>query len=104
MSAARIYKALGDPIRLEMVQRLSRTSPLLIGEVSSDLGVTRQAARKQLEILVEAKVVKLIPKGRETEAHLDTKELTKAKRFIEGLEKLWDKRLISLKNFVESED
>lgn len=104
MSAVDIYKALGDPIRLEMVQRLSKNSPLSIVEVSSELGITRQGARKQLAVLDDAKVVRLIPKGRETEVHLNIVELRKAKHFIEGLEKVWDKKLQALKKFVESED
>lgn len=103
MGAERVYKALGDPIRLEMVQRLSRKSPLSIVEISHNLGVTRQGARKQLGVLVDAKVVRLIPKGRETEVHLNTIEIWKAKRFIEDLEKHWDKRLKVLKDHVESD-
>lgn len=104
MSAVVIYKALGDPIRLEMVQRLSKKSPLTIIDVSHDLGVTRQGARKQLNVLVEAKVVRLVPNGRETKVYLNTVELVKAKRFIEGLEKFWDKKLHALKDFVESDN
>ncbi len=103
MGAERIYKALGDPIRLEMVQRLSKSSPLSIVEISYDLGVTRQGARKQLGVLVDARIVRLVPRGRETEVHLNSVELGKAKRFIEELEKNWDKRLKALKDFVESD-
>ncbi len=103
MGAERIYKALGDPIRLEMVQRLSRSSPLSIVEISHGLGVTRQGARKQLSVLIDANIVRLVPKGRETKVHLNTIELGKAKRFIEELEKNWDKRLSALKDLVESD-
>lgn len=101
MIEAEIYKALGDPIRLEMVRRLSGGSPLNIGELSEGLGVTRQGARKQLQVLVSAKVVHLTPKGRGTLVDLDTATLKKAQQFISGLEAQWQNRLESLKAFVE---
>ena len=71
MIEAEIYKALGDPVRLEIVKRLASGTPYTIGELSKNLGVTRQGARKQLQVLVSAKVVNLSTKGRETEVVLE---------------------------------
>ena len=102
MIEADIYKALGDPIRLEMVKRLAGGSPLNISELSKDLGVTRQGARKQLQVLVSAKVVHLTPQGRGTLVNLDTAALKMAKQFISRLETEWENRLEALKNFVEN--
>ncbi len=101
MNEVKIYKALGDPIRLEIVKRLADGSPNTIGELSKNLGVSRQGARKQLEVLVSAKVVRLIPHGRETRVELDTDTLQVAQEFMLKLEKLWDQRLQALKSFVE---
>ena len=103
MNEAIIYKALGDPIRLEMVKKLVKSSPSTIGEISKNLGVTRQGARKQLQVLVSAQVVKLIPQGRETQVFLQTSSLKAAREFISQLEYEWDQRLVALKEFVESE-
>lgn len=101
MIEAEIYKALGDPIRLKMVVRLANGSPSTIGELSKNLGVSRQGARKQLQVLVSANVVHLIPQGRETQVILDAKTLQIARKFISKLESKWDQRLDALKNFVE---
>ena len=102
MIEAEIYKALGDPIRLQMVMRLANGSPATIGALSKNLGVSRQGARKQLQVLVAANVVHLIPNGRETQVNLDPTTLQVARKFISNLESQWDQRLQALKNFAEN--
>lgn len=102
MIEAEIYKALGDPIRLEIVKRLSTKPSSTIGELSSNLGVSRQGARKQLQVLVDANVVYLTQRGRETLVTLDTKTLEIARSFIAQLERHWDARLEALKKFTET--
>lgn len=101
MAVAAIFKALGDPVRLQMVERLSDGSSYTIGNLSKDLGVTRQGARKQIEVLVSANVVQLKPVGREIMVTLDTSTLDIARSFIAKLENQWDERLKALKNLVE---
>lgn len=96
-----VFKALGDPIRLEIVQRLSKGEAVTISKVSSNLGITRQGARKHLQILVDANMVKLEPKGRDVNVHLQTRSLDSAKEFIAEVEKRWDSRLEALRQFVE---
>lgn len=103
MIEAEIYKALGDPVRLEMIKRLACGSSYTIGELSDNLGVSRQGARKQLQVLVAANVVQLKPQGRETRVILDTTTLEIARKFIAKLEKQWDQRLEALKKFAEKE-
>ena len=99
---AEVFKALGDPIRLEIVQRLSRGETVTIGDVSGGLGVTRQGARKHLQVLVEANLVMLEPKGRDVYVRLETHTLDEAKAFIAEIEKRWDTRLEALRQFVEN--
>ena len=101
MIEAKIYKALGDPIRLKIVSRLANGSPRTIGELSKNLGVSRQGARKQIQVLVSANLLQLKPQGRETQVLLDTAQLKTAREFITRLEQHWDQRLIALKQFVE---
>ena len=101
MAVVQIFKALGDPVRLEIVKRLSDGTAYTIGSLSQDLGVTRQGARKQIEVLVSANVVRLKPVGRETQVTLDTASLEQARAFIAALESQWDQRLLALKKFTE---
>lgn len=104
MIEAEIYKALGDPVRLQIVMRLANGSPSTIGELSKNLGITRQGARKQLQVLVSANLVHLVPQGRQTQVTLDAEKLVIARKFISKLEKQWDQRLVALKNFVEDKN
>jgi DNA-binding transcriptional ArsR family regulator len=103
MLEAAVYKALGDPIRIEIVKRLSFKSTCTVGELSENLGITRQGARKQLQVLVDANVVYLQQRGREIDAALDLETLHLARDFIFLLERQWNSRLEALKNFVEND-
>ena len=101
MTEAEIYKALGDPVRLEIIKRLSSKSTCTVGELSANLGISRQGARKQLQVLVDADVVHLEQRGRQMDATLNTKSLYIARDFISQLERQWDSRLEALKRYVE---
>lgn len=102
MTVDNIFKALGDPVRLEIITRLSDGTPYTIGRLSEDLGVSRQGARKQIEVLVSADVIKLHPAGRETRVTLNAESLEVARVFIARLEQQWDQRLQALKELMES--
>lgn len=103
MEEYEIYKALGDPTRLELVKRLTDGRPLALGELTKDLGISRQGARKQLQVLVDCGVASTRTEGRETKVFLEIKALHKARDYITQLEKQWEKRLSALKSFVESD-
>lgn len=98
------FKALGDPIRLEMVKRLSDGSQRTVGGLFDGLGLTRQGARKHLQVLADAELVTLQIKGRQTEVSLDPSSLATARSFITDLELQWDRRLLALRKFVENND
>ena len=101
MATAEIFRALGDPIRLEMVQRLTRGSRYTITALSEGLGITRQGARKHLQVLADARVVALQPEGRDVLVSLEPESLDQARLFIAELERRWDARLDALRSFVE---
>ena len=104
MAVAAVFSALGDPVRLEMVRRLTSGQPSTISVVSDGLGITRQGARKHLQVLADAGLVKMQPRGREVAVELDVETLDKARAYIAELEKQWDARLVALKSFVEDTD
>jgi DNA-binding transcriptional ArsR family regulator len=100
-ATAEIFRALGDPIRLEMVQRLTKGSRCSISAISEGLGITRQGARKHLQVLADAEIVALEPKGRDVFVSLEPETLDQAKLFIAELERRWDTRLDALRKLVE---
>ncbi len=102
MAIDHVFKALGDPARLEIVRRLAQGSPETLGNISKGLGMSRQGARKQIQVLVQANVIRLETRGRETDVYLNTSSLGAAKQFIANIENQWDQRLAALKQFAES--
>lgn len=103
MTVAETFRGLSDPIRLEMVRRLSDGSSHTIGALSDGLGLTRQGARKHLQVLADVNLVSLQTKGRQTEVKLDPISLASAKTFIAELETRWEHRLVALREFVEKD-
>ena len=103
MAVAELFRALGDPNRLEMVKRLSTGEAYTINTVSQGLDITRQGARKHLQILVDSDLVRLKSKGRDTQVLLNKKKLDEGRAFIAELERQWDLRLEALKRVVEGD-
>jgi DNA-binding transcriptional ArsR family regulator len=104
MIVAQTFKAMGDPVRLQILQRLTDGTSYTIGSVTKGLRVSRQGARKHLQVLAEAGLISLWPKGRETEVQLDATSLATAKSFITELELCWDNRLDALQKFIEQKN
>ncbi len=98
---AQIFKALGDPLRLGIVKRLSDGSMYTLSGITEGLGISRQGARKQVQVLVAANIIHLTPDGREVKVELVISSLKSVKSFISDLENQWEKRLGKLKDFVE---
>jgi DNA-binding transcriptional ArsR family regulator len=103
MLAVQRLHALGDPTRIEIVRRLAMGADYTITTVSQGLEMSRQAVRKHLQILADAHIVTLQPKGRDTTIELERRALEETKVFIAELELQWDKRLEALRDFVDSE-
>lgn len=103
MPVVELFRALGDPNRLEMINRLASGERFTINTLSQGLEITRQGARKHLQILVDSHLVTLETKGRDTLVSLDRKRLDEGKAFILEMERRWDQRLEALRLVVESE-
>ena len=104
MKEFQVYKALGDPIRLEIVKRLTFADPLVnLTELTTNLGISRQGARKQIQVLVDLGVVKLHREAREVFVELDTHSLTKARNYLAKLESQWEVRLNKLRALLEDD-
>ena len=101
MAAAELFRALGDPVRLEIVQRLSRQDRWTINALSDGLGQTRQGVRRHIQVLADVHLIRLEPRGREVLVQLDAQGISEAKEFIAAIERQWDRRLEALRRFVE---
>ncbi len=73
----RIFAALADPIRQDLMGNLAENSPKTATQLAEDYPITRQGILKHLHILEEAGLVAVYQKGREkrytlTPGHLCT--------------------------------
>ena len=101
---ASVFRALGDPVRLEMVKRLSAGSPFTIAAIAHGFDISRQGVRKHLQVLADANLIQMKPKGRDVQVQLSPENFEKAKAFIAQLERDWDRRLSALKRLVEERE
>jgi DNA-binding transcriptional ArsR family regulator len=60
-----VFKALADPSRRYLLDRLHEESGLTLNELCEDLDMTRQAVTKHLALLEEAKLIVIIWHGRQ---------------------------------------
>lgn len=60
-----IFKALADGTRRELLDRLYARSGQSLGELCSEMGMTRQAVSQHLAILEDANLVTSVKRGRE---------------------------------------
>jgi uncharacterized protein YndB with AHSA1/START domain/DNA-binding transcriptional ArsR family regulator len=61
----KVFKALGDPTRRHLLDRLHERNGQTLGELCDDLGMKRQSATQHLDILEAANLVSSVRRGRE---------------------------------------
>lgn len=65
MDADKVFKALGDPTRRTLLDRLCEKNGRTLGELCENLDMTRQSATQHLGLLEEANLVSTVRRGRE---------------------------------------
>jgi DNA-binding transcriptional ArsR family regulator len=102
MSASRatIFAALGDPIRLRLVERLADGQARSIHELSSGSPISRQAMTKHLRVLEQARLVNSTRFGREVRFRLEEQALADAHAFLGQVAQQWEAALRRLANHV----
>jgi DNA-binding transcriptional ArsR family regulator len=98
---ARVFSALGDPVRLELLSRLSETDGLPLGRLVADCGMSRQGATKHLRVLESAGLVVAKTRGRERHLRLAPDGLVAAQGYLDRIARGWDDALGRLKAHVE---
>ena len=65
MDADRVFKALADPTRRKLLDRLHERNGQTLGELCENLSMTRQSATQHLGLLEDANLVSTVRRGRE---------------------------------------
>ena len=99
--AVPLFAALGDNVRLGIVNRLCARGPMSTMRLSEGTGVTRQAVSKHLEVLEAAGVVRSMRKGRERLWEVDAGPLRVAQDWLRTISRDLDGSLVRLKEYVQ---
>jgi DNA-binding transcriptional ArsR family regulator len=101
VQAALLFAALGDPTRLELLQRLSDEGPASISVLAERFAMTRQGVTKHLQVLAGAGVIEGARAGREHVWALNPARVAEARRTLDTIARGWDDALGRLKAHVE---
>jgi len=104
MSMDLVFKALADPSRRELLDRLHARNGQTLGELCEEMEMSRQAVSKHLDILQTANLVATVKRGREKEHYLNPVPINEiAERWIGKYERGRLKVLSELKKNLERE-
>lgn len=103
-AAGRVFAALADPTRREIVRRLAAEGPLTPSRLAAALPISRQAVAKHLASLELARLVAVRRAGREARYELDTVAFAEAEAWMRTIGATWNLRLADLKALLEDPD
>ena len=100
-----VFKALADPTRRKLLDRLHADNGQTLGELCERLAMTRQAVTKHLVLLEEANLVATLRRGREKLHYLNPVPIHEiAQRWIGKFERSRLDALSELKKKLEERD
>ena len=100
----RIFAALGDQTRREIIEILSIEGDKTATDLTQKFSMSRQGISKHLGVLSEAELVTVRRVGRETIYTLNPSPLDETTNWVASINMMWDKRLESLRDFLTEED
>lgn len=101
MDPYRLFAALSDPTRLEVLTRLAGGGPATATQLSASMPITRQAISKHLSALSAAGLAQRQRSGREVRYVFDPGPLAEMIRWTEQVGQTWDRRLERLRHTIE---
>jgi DNA-binding transcriptional ArsR family regulator len=100
----KVFKALADPARRLLLDRLHADNGQTLGQLCAHLTMTRQAVTKHLAVLEEANLVSVVWQGREKLHYLNPVPIHEiAERWIRKFERARLDTLADLKEKLEGE-
>ena len=97
-----VFKALADPTRRKLLDRLHADNGQTLGELCERLAMTRQAVTKHLVLLEEANLVATVRRGREKLHYLNPVPIHEiAQRWIGKFERQRLQALSDMKKALE---
>ena len=100
-----VFRALSDPARRRLLDRLNERNGLTLTELGADMGMTRQSVSKHLDVLESAGLVTTLRQGREKHHYLNAAPINDiADRWIRSYDRARAEALSDLKTALEATD
>ncbi|GLC23600.1 transcriptional regulator [Roseisolibacter agri] len=101
-SLSLVFRALGDPTRRAMVQRLAG-GERTVGELAEPFRMSLAAASKHVRVLERAGLVRRRVQGRVHRCRLQADRLAEAQAWLAHYERFWSERLDALESLLAEE-
>jgi DNA-binding transcriptional ArsR family regulator len=98
----RLWAALGDPMRLRLLDLLLERGEATASTLATTLPITRQGVAKHLTVLERAGLVTSRRAGREVRFTVRDDRLDQARRQMAQIASRWDERLAAIKQIAEA--
>lgn len=92
----RLFRALGDTTRRDIVARLQAGEPASVSSLAARYDMSFAAVQKHVAVLEEAGLVTKEPQGRERIVRSNPERLAQARALLLKLEQLWISRFSQL--------
>jgi DNA-binding transcriptional ArsR family regulator len=96
-----VFGSLSDPTRRDILKRVA-AQDLSVGEIAEKYSISLAAVAKHIKVLEGAKLIKKTRKGKEQIVAIVPGVLDDAQAFLHGYKDLWEGRLNSLDNYLQS--
>ena len=97
----RLWAALGDPMRLHLLDLLLERGEATASALAAALPITRQGVAKHLAVLERSGLVASRRAGREVLFRVRDERLDQARRQMARIAARWDDRLAAIKRLAE---
>jgi DNA-binding transcriptional ArsR family regulator len=95
----RVFQALADPTRRQMVERLSR-GPASVSELARPFPISLPAVVQHLQVLEASGLVRSEKIGRVRTCRVEPDALTRAEQWIAARRTTWERRLDRLGDYL----
>lgn len=102
MNQIDIFSALANPIRREILVRISN-GPMNVTQLAKNFDIGRPAVSEHLQVLRNAQILRDSVRGRERYYYIDPTPLGIIESFLDKIRSDWKQRLDSLDIFLQEE-
>ena len=97
-----VFQAIADPTRRQIIELLASGS-MNLNAVAENFEISRPAISKHIKILTECGLITIRQQGRERFCDAQYDQLREVTEWTSYYNKLWDKKLNALQNYLAKE-